>query len=173
METLTFRSSAPLSDFQAVYVDSVIVERSHYELASGSTIVRLKKEFLDSLAEGIHTLEIRSTGGIATANFTVVKATESGSGTGSGGTTGGTGNGTTTGAGGTTGSATTPTPSTPTAGITNVQPNGGTQAAQKTTVNAKAPVTGETTPVSCMVLALIIVGGFALLIAELRKAHKA
>ena len=181
METLTFRSSAPLSDFQAVYVDSVIVDRSHYELASGSTIVRLRKEFLDSLAEGIHTLEIRSTGGTASANFTVVKATGSGSGTGSGGTTGGTGNGTTTGAGGTTGSATTPTPSTPTAGITNVQPNGGTQAASntnnqaapKTTVNAKAPVTGETSPVSCMVLALIIVGGFALLIAELRKAHKA
>ena len=167
METLTFRSSAPLSDFQAVYVDSVIVDRSHYELASGSTIVRLRKEFLDSLAEGIHTLEIRSTGGIATANFTVVKATESGSGTGSGGTTGGTGNGTTT------GSATTPTPSAPTAGITNVQPNGGTQAAPKTTVNAKAPVTGEASPVSCMVLALIIVGGFALLIAELRKAHRA
>ena len=181
METLTFRSSAPLSDFQAVYVDGVIVDRSHYELASGSTIVRLRKEFLDSLAEGIHTLEIRSNGGTATANFTVVKATGSGSGTGSGGTTGGTGNGTTTGAGGTTGSATTPTPSTPTAGITNVQPNGGTQAASntnnqaapKTTVNAKAPVTGETSPVSCMVLALIIVGGFALLIAELRKAHRA
>ena len=158
METLTFRSSAPLSDFRAVYVDGVIVDSSHYELASGSTIVRLKKEFLDSLAEGIHTLEIRSTGGTASANFTVVKTTGSGSGTGSG-----TGVGT--------------TPSTPTAGITNVQPNGGTpaasQAAQKTTVNAKAPVTGETSPVSCMVLALIIVGGFALLIAELRKAHKA
>lgn len=137
METLTFRSSAPLSDFQAVYVDGVIVDRSHYELASGSTIVRLRKEFLDSLAEGIHTLEIRSTGGIATANFTVVKATESGSGTGSGGTTGGTGNGTTTGAGGTTGSATTPTPSTPTAGITNVQPNGGTQAASNTNNQGK------------------------------------
>ena len=154
METLTFRSSAPLSDFRAVYVDGVIVDSSHYELASGSTIVRLRKEFLDSLAEGIHTLEIRSTGGTATANFTVVKATGSGSGTGSG-----TGVGT--------------TPSTPTAGITNVQPNGGTQAAQKTTVNAKAPVTGEASPVSCVVLALIIVGGFALLIAELRKAHKA
>ena len=151
METLTFRSSAPLSDFQAVYVDGVIVDRSHYELASGSTIVRLKKEFLDSLAEGIHTLEIRSTGGTASANFTVVKAIGSGSSTGSG-----TGVGT--------------TPSTPTAGITNVQPNGG---AQKTTVNAKAPVTGEATPVSCLVLALIIVGGFAFLIAELRKAHKA
>ena len=151
METLTFRSSAPLSDFQAVYVDGVIVDKSHYELASGSTIVRLQKEFLDSLAEGIHTLEIRSNGGTATANFTVVKATGSGSGTGSG-----TGVGT--------------TPSAPTAGITNVQPNGG---AQKTTVNAKAPVTGEASPVSCMVLALIIVGGFVLLIAELRKAHKA
>ena len=168
METLTFRSSAPLSDFQAVYVDGVIVDRSHYELASGSTIVRLRKEFLDSLAEGIHTLEIRSTGGTATANFTVVKATGSGSNTGSGGTSGGTG------------TVTTPTPSTPTAGITNVQPNSGTQAASntnnqaapKTTVNAKAPVTGEASPVSCVVLALIIVGGFALLIAELRRSRQ-
>ena len=76
----------------------------------------------------------------------------------------------------------TPTPeAAPAAGITNAQPNGGTpitpntnnQAAQNTTANVKAPVTGEASPASCMVLALIIVGGFALLIAELRKAHRA
>ena len=142
--TLTFRSSALFNEFVAVLVDGVKVDPSNYDVSEGSTIVRLKQSFLDTLSKGSHTIAIQSIGGTATTNFSVAET-----------------------------SATTPTPSTPTAGITNVQPNGGTQAAQKTTVNAKAPVTGEASPVSCMVLALIIVGGFALLIAELRKAHKA
>ena len=157
--TLTFRSNAPFSEFKAVLVDGVIVDPSNYDVSKGSTIVRLKQSFLDTLSKGSHTIAIQSIGGTATANFSVTASSNSGN----------------------TGSATTPTPSAPTAGITNVQPNGGTQAAPntnnqaapKTTVNAKAPVTGETSPVSCMVLALIIVGGFALLIAELRKAHRA
>ena len=157
--TLTFRSNAPFSEFKAVLVDGVIVDPSNYDVSKGSTIVRLKQSFLDTLSKGSHTIAIQSIGGTATANFSVTASSNSGN----------------------TGSATTPTPSAPTAGITNVQPNGGTQAASntnnqaapKTTVNAKAPVTGETSPVSCMVLALIIVGGFALLIAELRKAHRA
>lgn len=157
-EALTFRSSAPLNEFVAVLVDGVIVDPSNYDVSEGSTIVRLKQSFLDTLSKGSHTIAIQSIGGTATANFSVTASSNSGN----------------------TGSATTPTPSTPTAGITNVQPNGGTpaasntnnQAAQKTTVNAKAPVTGEATPVSCMVLALIIVGGFALLIAELRRSRQ-
>ena len=150
--TLTFRSSAPFSEFVAVLVDGVKVDPSNYDVSEGSTIVRLKQSFLDTLSKGSHTIAIQSIGGTATTNFSVAET-----------------------------SATTPTPSTPTAGITNVQPNSGTQAAsntnnqaaQRATVNAKAPVTGEASPVSCVVLALIIVGGFALLIAELRKAHKA
>ena len=161
--TLTFRSNAPFSEFVAVLVDGVKVASSNYDVSEGSTIVRLKQSFLNTLSKGSHTIAIQSTGGTATANFTVAEASDSG--TGSGGTTG-------SGTGSTTGSATTPTPSTPTAGITNVQPNSGTQAAQKTTVNAKAPVTGEASPVSCLVLALIIVGGFALLIAELRRSRQ-
>ena len=175
-ETLTFRSSAPLNEFVAVLVDGVKVDPSNYDVSEGSTIVRLKQSFLNTLSKGSHTIAIQSRGGTATANFSVTASSNSGN-TGTGGTTGGT---TGSGTGSTTGSATTPTPSTPTAGITNVQPNSGTpaaantnnQAAQKTTVNAKAPVTGEASPVSCVVLALIIVGGFALLIAELRRSRQ-
>ena len=141
--TLTFRSSAPFSEFVAVLVDGVIVDPSNYDVSEGSTIVRLKQSFLDTLSKGSHTIAIQSIGGTAATNFSVAET-----------------------------SVTTPTPSTPTAGITNVQPNGGTQAAEKTTVNAKAPVTGEASPVSCVVLALIIVGGFALLIAELRRSRR-
>lgn len=141
--TLTFRSNAPFSEFEAVLVDGVKVDPSNYDVSEGSTIVRLKQSFLDTLSKGSHTIAIQSLGGTATANFSVTASSNSGN----------------------TGSVTTPTPSTPTAGITNVQPNGGTPAAQKTTVNAKAPV-------SCVVLALIIVGGFALLIAELRRSRQ-
>ena len=148
--TLTFRSNAPFSEFVAVLVDGVIVDPSNYDVSEGSTIVRLKQSFLDTLSKGSHTIAIQSIGGTATANFSVTASSNSGN----------------------TGSATTPTPSTPTAGITNVQPNGGTPAAPKTTVNAKAPVTGEASPVSCVVLALIIVGGFALLIVELRRSQQ-
>ena len=148
--TLTFRSNAPFSEFVAVLVDGVIVDRSNYDVSEGSTIVRLKQSFLDTLSKGSHTIAIQSIGGTAVTNFSVTASSNSGN----------------------TGSAATPTPSTPTAGITNVQPNGGAQAAQKTTVNAKAPVTGEASPVSCVVLALIIVGGFALLIAELRRSRQ-
>ena len=148
--TLTFRSNAPFSEFVAVLVDGVKVDPSNYDVSEGSTIVRLKQSFLDTLSKGSHTIAIQSIGGTAVTNFSVTASSNSGN----------------------TGSAATPTPSTPTAGITNVQPNGGTQVAQKTTVNAKAPVTGEASPVSCVVLALIIVGGFALLIAELRRSRQ-
>ena len=148
--TLTFRSNAPFSEFVAVLVDGVIVDPSNYDVSEGSTIVRLKQSFLDTLSKGSHTIAIQSIGGTAVTNFSVTASSNSGN----------------------TGSAATPTPSAPTAGITNVQPNGGTQAAPKTTVNAKAPVTGEASPVSCVVLALIIVGGFALLIAELRRSRQ-
>ncbi len=151
--TLTFRSNAPFSEFVAVWVDGVKVDPSNYDVSEGSTIVRLKQSFLDTLSKGRHTIAIQSRGGTAAANFTITASSNSGN-TGAGGTTGGT------------------TPSTPTAGITNVQPNGGAQTAQKTTVNAKAPVTGDASPVSCMVLAFIIVGGFALLIVELRRSRQ-
>ncbi len=156
--TLTFRSNAPFSEFVAVLVDGVKVDPSNYDVSEGSTIVRLKQSFLDTLSKGSHTIAIQSIGGTAVTNFSVTASSNSGN----------------------TGSAATPTPSTPTAGITNVQPNSGTpaaantnnQAAPKTTVNAKAPVTGEASSVSCVVLALIIVGGFALLIAELRRSRQ-
>ena len=171
--TLSFRSNAPLSEFMAVFVDGVKVDESNYELAEGSTIVRLKQSFLDTLSKGSHTIAIQSTGGTATANFTVAETSGSGNGNGTGSGSG-TGNGTGTGTG--SGSATTPTPSAPTAGITDIQPTG-TSTAQNTsnptTLNATSPVTGDVSLVSCIVLAIIIVGGFGLLVVELRKTHKA
>lgn len=174
-ETLTFRSSAPLDQFVAVFVDGIKVDASNYELAEGSTIVRLKQSFLDTLSKGSHTIAIQSLGGTATASFTVAEASNAGSGNGgaTGGATGGT-----TGTGAGSGSGTGTTTSESTEGITNVQPASGTQTAQNTgsaettTVNVTSPETGDASPVSCIVLAIIIMSGLGLMIVELRRARR-
>lgn len=64
----------------------------------------------------------------------------------------------------------------PAAGITN----GGTQAApntnhpavQNTTANVKAPATGEVTPLTSVMLALLIAGGFAVILVGVCKMRK-
>ena len=56
----------------------------------------------------------------------------------------------------------------PAAGTTN----GGTQAAQNTTANVKAPVTGEVTPMASVMLALLIAGGFVVILVGVSKMHK-
>ncbi len=61
-EALTFRSSAPLNEFVFVLVDGVIVDPSNYDVSEGSTIVRLKQSFLDTLSKGSHTIAIQSIG---------------------------------------------------------------------------------------------------------------
>ena len=75
----------------------------------------------------------------------------------------------------------TPTPeAAPAAGITNAQPNGGTpttpntnnQAAQNTTANVKAPVTGEASQVASVILALLIAGGLAVILVGVCKMRK-
>ena len=66
-----FRSSAPLIIFTHVKVDGKVIESSKYDLREGSTIVTLKRDYLASLPNGKHTLEIVSATGAATTTFTV------------------------------------------------------------------------------------------------------
>ena len=68
---LTFRSDAAFSDFVEVLVDGKTVASENYEKREGSIIVALKASYLETLAEGGHTLTIRSTSGDATARFTI------------------------------------------------------------------------------------------------------
>jgi len=75
-ETLAFRSNAPFSEFVAVLVDGIKVDESNYELSEGSTIVRLKQSFLDTLSKGKHTIAIQSVGGTASTEFTVAEAAD-------------------------------------------------------------------------------------------------
>ncbi len=68
---LTFSSDAAFSDFVEVLVDGKPVASENYERQGGGIIVELKASYLETLAEGEHTLTIRSASGDATARFTI------------------------------------------------------------------------------------------------------
>jgi hypothetical protein len=56
--TLTFRASMDINDFNKVEVDNNLVDPSNYTTKSGSTIVTLKSNFIKTLSEGTHTISI-------------------------------------------------------------------------------------------------------------------
>ena len=59
-----------------VYVDDELVDPNNYTAESGSTIITLKKEYVDNLSIGKHTLKVVfSDGGQATTMFNVAKTT--------------------------------------------------------------------------------------------------
>ena len=68
---LTFKSDAAFSDFVEVLVDGKTITAENYEKREGSIIIELKASYLETLAEGEHTLTIRSASGDATTKFTV------------------------------------------------------------------------------------------------------
>ena len=68
---LTFKSDAAFSDFVEVLVDGKTITVENYEKREGSIIIELKASYLETLAEGEHTLTIRSASGDATTKFTV------------------------------------------------------------------------------------------------------
>ena len=70
-EILSFRSDAALADFLNVAVDGKVIDSKYYTTAEGSTIVRLSEEYLKTLADGSHTLDIISLSGTASTTFTV------------------------------------------------------------------------------------------------------
>ena len=62
------------TDGGKVYVDDVLVDSKNYTSESGSTIITLKKAYVDTLAVGEHTLKVVfNDGGEAITNFTIVK----------------------------------------------------------------------------------------------------
>lgn len=57
-EALTFRGNGELANFKYVKVDGTIVDDTKYELSSGSTIIKFKPEYLKTLRNGSHTVEM-------------------------------------------------------------------------------------------------------------------
>lgn len=57
-EALTFRGNGKLDDFQCVKVDGGVVDPYNYDKSSGSTIITFKPNYLATLSNGSHTVEM-------------------------------------------------------------------------------------------------------------------
>ena len=69
---VSFHFSGAADDLFSVQVDGTTISSDNYTVASGSTIVTLKPSYLDTLAEGDHTVTAYyKDGGRATASFNV------------------------------------------------------------------------------------------------------
>ena len=73
-----FKIDADYSLFNnKVYVDNVLVDSSNYTSKSGSTIIVLNKDYVDTLAVGEHTLKVAfADGGEAETTFTIARKAE-------------------------------------------------------------------------------------------------
>ena len=73
-----FKIDADYSLFNnKLYVDNVLVDSSNYTSKSGSTIIVLNKDYVDTLAVGEHTLKVAfADGGEAETTFTIAKKAE-------------------------------------------------------------------------------------------------
>jgi hypothetical protein len=68
---LTFKSSADKSKFVKVQIDGIAVSSECYSIKSGSTIISLYGEYVNTLSNGSHEIEIVSEDGSAKANFNI------------------------------------------------------------------------------------------------------
>lgn len=73
---LSFTANGPLSKFTAVLVDGKTLDAKHYTAKSGSTIITLAADYVETLAAGEHTLTVRYTDGETSAHFTVMPMRE-------------------------------------------------------------------------------------------------
>ena len=76
-KTLKFEIDAEFDLFDGVYIDGKKIDKSNYTASKGSTIITLKKEYLDKLKEGNHELKVTFTDGeFAQTNFKIEKPVE-------------------------------------------------------------------------------------------------
>ena len=70
---LIIRASGDVTDFVGLKMDngSTYVDPANYEVTAGSTIIRLKKAYLDTLPKGQHSLTFVYVDGEVTAHFTL------------------------------------------------------------------------------------------------------
>ena len=68
-----FRIDADFSLFDGkLYIDGILVDAKNYKAESGSTVITLNKEYVDTLSIGEHTIKVEfSDGGFATTKFEV------------------------------------------------------------------------------------------------------
>lgn len=70
--SLTITANGPLSKFTGIEVDGKAVDASNYTAVSGSTIITLKADYLNTLSVGKHTLTVLYTDGEASGTFEIL-----------------------------------------------------------------------------------------------------
>ena len=73
-KNLVFRANGEFSKFTGVKVDGTKIDADKYTAVSGSTIVNLKKEYLETLSVGKHTLTVAYTDGECSTEFEIKAA---------------------------------------------------------------------------------------------------
>ncbi len=73
-ETLTFRIDGDFSKFVGLVIDDEWVDEENYVAVSGSTVITLKNEYLQTLAIGEHEIAFAYTDGEAGTNFEIKEA---------------------------------------------------------------------------------------------------
>lgn len=81
--TLTFRANGDFSKFTGVKIDGTLIDPKNYTAKSGSTIITLKADYLNTLSVGTHKLTVVYNDGECSTNFEI-KAPQNESGGGSG-----------------------------------------------------------------------------------------
>ena len=74
--SLTITANGPVEKFTGIEVDGKAVDAANYTVKSGSTIISLKPEYLNTLSVGKHTLTVIYTDGEASGEFEIVKNAE-------------------------------------------------------------------------------------------------
>ena len=71
--TRTFRANGDFSKFTGVKVDGTLIDAKNYTAVSGSTVITLKADYLNTLSVGTHNLTVVYTDGECSTNFEVKK----------------------------------------------------------------------------------------------------
>ena len=69
--TLTFRANGDFSKFTGVKVDGTLIDAKNYTAVSGSTVITLKNDYLNTLSVGTHKLTVVYNDGECRTNFEV------------------------------------------------------------------------------------------------------
>ena len=75
-KNLGFKVNGEISRFTGVKVDGILIGNDKYTAVSGSTVVTLKKDYLETLSIGKHTLSVVYTDGECTTEFEVIADTK-------------------------------------------------------------------------------------------------
>lgn len=75
-KTLVFRANGDFSKFTGVKVDGTLIDAKNYTAVSGSTVITLKNDYLNTLSVGTHKLTVVYNDGECSTNFEVKATSE-------------------------------------------------------------------------------------------------